>query len=148
MFRNQVLLPICTRRPKNNKSASGFKCGWAKSVFTVMCCAPTIWQHCETVVGEEFYTGCLIKGTICQHCAWQPMSLYPFDVPKHPWDMCKTLMLISWCFFSKHIICSIPEAPEVCWCKNVLELKLWTCLQSAHLERVCVSRALLPSSTC
>ncbi len=29
------------------------------------CCAPTTWQHCEIVVGEEFYTGGLIKGTIC-----------------------------------------------------------------------------------
>lgn len=55
------------------------------------CCAPTTWQHCETVVGEEFYTGCLIKGTICQLCAWQPMSLYPFEICQNTHEICARL---------------------------------------------------------
>lgn len=74
------------------------------------------------------------------------MTTYEFmsllDVPKHPRDECNTLMLISWCFLSECITCFPPEAPKVCWCENVMEPKLWTCLQNARLERVCVSRAL------
>lgn len=52
------------------------------------------------------------------------MTTYEFislsDVPKHPRDEFNTLMLISWCFFSERITCYPPEAPEVCWCENVL----------------------------
>ncbi len=85
-FKTKFYFPSVTDDQRTTSQQMGSSVGERSQ-----CCAPTTWQHCEIVVGEEFYTGCLIKGTICQLCAWQPMSLYPFEICQNTHEICARL---------------------------------------------------------